>query len=104
MTGKNVSKLRVADLELNKRNFEAKRAERISHLSPHELKLLELLMTNAGNVLSRGVIFEKVWHFSENAKSRVVDVYIGYLRKKIDFGFDKKLLHSVRGLGYMIKE
>lgn len=97
-------KLQVGDLELNNKTFEVKRADKIISLSPHEFKLLQYLISNKGRVLTREMILNRVWLYSYEVDTRVVDVYIGYLRKKIDSDFKKKLIHSVRGFGYMIKE
>lgn len=97
-------KLQVGDLELNNKTFEVKRAEKLIQLSPHEFKLLQYLISNKGRVLTREMILNRVWLYSYEVDTRVVDVYIGYLRKKIDSDFKKKLIHSVRGFGYMIKE
>lgn len=97
-------KLQIADLELNNKTFEVKRGGKPIQLSPHEFKLLQYLISNKGRVLTREMILNRVWLYSYEVDTRVVDVYIGYLRKKIDSGFDKKLIHSVRGFGYMIKE
>ena len=72
-------------------------------LTPQEFKLLHFLMANKGRVLSRDAILNRVWLYSEEVDTRVVDVYIGYLRKKIDTGFSKKLIQSVRGFGYTIR-
>ncbi len=97
-------KLYVADLEINSKTFEVKRAGKLIKLSLHEFKLLHYLLSNKGRVLSREMILNKVWLYSMDVDTRVVDVYIGYLRKKIDGGFNKKLIHSIRGFGYVIKE
>ena len=97
-------KLQVGDLELNNKTFEVKRGEKLIQLSPHEFKLLQYLISNKGRVLTREMILNRVWLYSYEVDTRVVDVYIGYLRKKIDSDFKKKLIHSVRGFGYMIKE
>lgn len=96
--------LRVADLELNNKTFEVARAGQQITLSPHEFKLLQYLLSNKGRVLTREMILNRVWLYSYEVDTRVVDVYVGYLRKKIDANFKKKLIHSVRGFGYMIKE
>lgn len=96
-------KLRIDDLELNDKTFEVKRHGKIIQLTPQEFKLLEYLMLNRGRVLTREMILNRVWLYSQDIETRVVDVYMGYLRKKIDRPFGKKLLHSVRGFGYMIK-
>lgn len=97
-------KLQIADLELNNKTFEVKRGGKSIQLSPHEFKLLQYLISNKGRVLTREMILNRVWLYSYEVDTRVVDVYIGYLRKKIDADFKKKLIHSVRGFGYMIKE
>ena len=61
-------------------------------------------MLNKGKIVTRKTILSNIWNYSSDIKTRVIDVYIGYLRKKIDSGFEKKLLHSIRGFGYVIKE
>ncbi len=97
-------KLKVADLELNSQTLEIKRGGRPIQLTPQEFKLLEYLMHNKGRILTRDMILNRVWLYSQDIETRVVDVYMGYLRKKIDGETPKKLLRSVRGFGYMIKE
>jgi len=96
-------KLKVADLELDSETFEVKRAGKTIQLTPQEFKLLQYLMSNKGRILTREMVLNRVWLYSNDVETRVVDVYIGYLRKKIDAGFSKKLIHSIRGFGYMIK-
>ncbi|HUV71712.1 MAG TPA: response regulator transcription factor [Clostridia bacterium] len=98
------TKLKIADLELNPTNHEVKRADKMIKLTPQEFKLLQYLMINKGRILTRDMILSRLWDSSPDIETRVVDVYIGYLRKKIDAEFKKKLLCSVRGFGYMIKE
>jgi len=100
--GQNI--LQVGDLELDKSKIEVMRAGRVIKLRPTEFKLLEFLMSNPGTVLSREMILNRVWSYGLEIESRVVDVYMGYLRKKIDASTTKKLIHSVRGFGYTIKE
>lgn len=97
-------KLKVGDLELDNQTLEVKRGEDNLQLTPQEFKLLQYLMNNKGRILTREMILNRVWLFSQDIETRVVDVYMGYLRKKIDNGREKKLLHSVRGFGYMIKD
>ncbi len=104
VSGEADTKLRVADLELDEKTLEIKRGSRSIQLTPQEFKLLEYLMRNKGRILTREMILNRVWLYSQDIETRVVDVYMGYLRRKIDQGFDKKLLRSVRGFGYMIKE
>lgn len=97
-------KLKVGDLELDNQTLEVRRGSKQIQLTPQEFKLLQYLMNNPGRILTREMILNRVWFYSPDIETRVVDVYMGYLRKKIDGGFEKKLLHSVRGFGYMIKE
>lgn len=98
------NKLKIADLELDRKTFEVKRDGKNIQLTPQEFKLLEYLMHNKGRILTREMILNRVWLYSQDIETRVVDVYMGYLRKKIDGKNGKKLLHSVRGFGYMVKE
>lgn len=98
------TKLRVDDLELDNKTLSVNRDGKQIQLTPQEFKLLQYLMTNKGRILTREMILNRVWLYTPDIETRVVDVYMGYLRKKIDQGFDKPLLHSVRGFGYMIKE
>jgi two-component system response regulator MprA len=100
----NETKLKIGDLELNPANHEVKRAGKLIKLTPQEFKLLHYLMINKGRILTRDMILSRLWDSSPDIETRVVDVYIGYLRKKIDLGFKKKLLHSIRGFGYMIQD
>lgn len=96
--------LKVADLEMDTKKVTVKRGSKEIDLTPQEFKLLEYLMQNAGTVLSREQILNKIWSYSYEVQSRVVDVYMGYLRKKIDTSETTKLIQSVRGFGYTIKE
>lgn len=98
------SKLKIADLELDTKTLEVKRDGKLLQLTPQELKLLQYLMQNQGRILTRDMILNRLWLSSIDIETRIVDVYVGYLRKKIDTDFSKKLIHSVRGFGYMIKE
>lgn len=98
------NKLKVADLEFDKKTLEVKRGNKLIKLTPKELRLLEYLMVNKGRVLTREMILNRVWLYSPDIETRAVDVYIGYLRKKINNGFRKKFISSVRGYGYIIKE
>lgn len=96
--------LHVADLTLDCASHIVKRAGREIILSAKEYALLEYLMRNQGVVLSREKIEDHVWNFDYEGGTNVVDVYISYLRKKVDGGHDKKLIHTLRGMGYVLRE
>jgi DNA-binding response OmpR family regulator len=96
--------LRVADLSLDTEMRKLRRGDREIDLTAREYRLLDLLMRAPGRICSRMTILEKVWDYHFDPGSNIVDVYIRKLRSKIDEGFDLKLLHTVRGVGYMIKE
>jgi len=96
--------LRVGDLTLDTITHFAERGSRKIELTTREYRLLDYLMRSAGRVCSRMMILEKVWDYHFDPGSNLVDVYIGKLREKIDTGFEVKLLHSVRGEGYVMKE
>lgn len=96
--------LQVGDLTLDTISRFATRAGRKIELTTREYRLLEFLMRSAGRVCSRMMILEKVWDYHFDPGSNVVDVYIGKLREKIDADSAVKLLHSVRGEGYVMKE
>ena len=92
----------IDNLELNCESHQVKRGGKEIRLSAKEFALLEYLMLNKGRVLSREKIEDHIWNFDYEGGTNVVDVYIRYLRKKVDEGFDKKLIQTVRGRGYMI--
>ncbi len=96
------SVLRAEDLELNRVERKVKRAGRRIELTPKEFALLEYLMLNAGRRVTRTMIIEHVWNLSFDTMTNVVDVYINYLRKKVDAGFGHKLIRTVRGVGYQL--
>jgi heavy metal response regulator len=96
--------LRVADLTLDTSTRTAQRGGRTIELTTREYRLLELLMRSPGRICARMTIIEKVWDYDFDPGSNIVDVYIRRLRTKIDDGFEPKLLHSVRGVGYVMKE
>lgn len=100
---KEVTKLKVDDLEMDLISRVVKRGDKEITLSTKEYSLLEYLMRNAGNVVTRTMILENVWDLNFDNFTNIIDVYINYLRNKIDKEFDKKLLHTIRGRGYMIK-
>ena len=95
---------RVADLEVDCAKHTVSRAGQPISLSSREFAILEYLIRNAGVVLSREKIGQHIWNYDYEGGSNVVDVYIRYLRKKLDDGFDKKLIHTVRGAGYVLRE
>ena len=95
--------LTVGDLTLDLRSRAATRAGRGIDLRPREFALLEYLMRNAGRVVSKTMILSHVWDYSFDPRTNVVDVLVHRLREKIDKGFDQKLLHTVRGIGYVLK-
>lgn len=99
-----VGPLRVADLTLDEATHEVRRSSRTIELSPLEFRLLRCLMRHAGQVLSRETILDQVWSFDYAGGSNVVDVYIRYLRHKIETPGEPKLLHTVRGVGYKLAE
>lgn len=101
---KGQTKMVVDDLEVDSKKFQVKRSDKIINLTPQEFRLLEYLINNRDVVLTREMILNRIWIYSPDIESRVVDVYIGYLRKKIDSGFKKKLIHSIRGFGYTIRD
>lgn len=96
--------LRIADLSMDCTARTVTRGGTEIHLSAKEYAMLEYLMYNQGRVLSREMIEDHVWNFDYEGGTNVVDVYISYLRKKIDDGYDKKLIHTVRGRGFVLKE
>ena len=98
------TRLRVADLELDLLSRRAERAGVSLDLQPREYTLLECLMRNAGRVFTRTMLLERVWDYHFDPKTNVVDVHISRLRAKIDKGFDRPLLHTVRGAGYCLRE
>jgi DNA-binding response OmpR family regulator len=94
--------LKIADLQLNRLERKVERGGRKIDLTSKEFALLEFLMRNAGRRISRTMIIEHVWNLSFDTTTNVVDVYINYLRKKVDEGFNQKLIRTVRGVGYEI--
>jgi two-component system response regulator MprA len=95
--------LRVGDLELDPLGRTASRGGRGLDLTKTEFDLLELLMVNAGIVLSRDTIYERIWGYDFETSSRSLDVYIGYLRAKTEAGGEPRLVQTVRGVGYSLR-
>ncbi len=98
------TELRVADLTLDLHKRRVFRAEKEIVLQPLEFSLLEYLMRNTGRVVSKTMIMEHVWDYNFSPQTNVVEARICYLRDKIDKNFDVKLIHTVRGVGYVLKE
>jgi two-component system OmpR family response regulator len=95
---------RVADLRLDPSTRTVKRAGRRIDVSAKQFALLEYLMRHAGQVVSRTMILEHVWDFEFDAMTNVVDVHINRLRNKIDRDFDRPLIHTLRGVGYVLRD
>jgi DNA-binding response OmpR family regulator len=95
--------LRAGDLMLDVSRHSAVRGQKEIELTVKEFQLLELLLRHQGQVLSRTQILDHVWQYDRDFASNVVDIYIHYLRNKIDKGFDKQLIHTIRGVGYTLK-
>jgi len=96
--------LHIADLEIDLLRHKATRGGRQLDLTPKEFLLLSLLVRRAGEVLSRVLISEQVWDMNFDCDTNVVDVAIRRLRRKVDESFPQKLIHTVRGLGYVLEE
>ncbi|WP_247237584.1 response regulator transcription factor [Telluribacter sp. SYSU D00476] len=96
--------LRLADLELNLDTKTVTRAGQRIDLTTREYSLMEYMMLNKGKIISRVDISERVWNLNFDSNTNVIDVYISYLRKKIDKDFSPKLLHTIVGMGYVLRE
>lgn len=96
--------LALSDLVLDRTRHEVRRGKEVIDLSQREFSILEYMLLNEGVVLSREAILSHSWDFGFEGESNVVDVYIRYLRKKIDDPYDVKLIHTVRGSGYVMKK
>jgi len=99
-----ITTLKAGDLTLNPLTREVKRGDRKIELTSKEYALLEYFMRNVNKVLTRTLISEHVWNYEFDPLTNVVDVYVNYLRKKIDQPSETKLIHTVRGVGYILKE
>jgi DNA-binding response OmpR family regulator len=102
--GDGLSLLSCADLTLNLHTREARRSDRVIDLTAREFALLELLLRSPGRVLTRTQICAEVWHYQFDPGTNIVDVAIQRLRRKLDDGHPVKLLHTVRGVGYTLKD
>jgi DNA-binding response OmpR family regulator len=94
--------LRAGDLSLDPAHHRCQRGEIVVELSPREFSLLEFLMRRAGEVVSKTEILDHVWDFAFDGEVNVVEVYVGYLRKKLDAPFGRQSLQTVRGVGYRL--
>jgi two-component system, OmpR family, response regulator len=97
------TRLQVSDLELDLLTRTVKRDGKTIELLPREFRLLEYLMRNAGHVVTRTMLLEHVWDYHFDPQTNVVDVHVSRLRQKIDKGFERPLLHTVRGAGYCLR-
>lgn len=96
--------LRFDDLALNQATREVVRAGRQLRLTRTEFAILKLFLRHPRQVLTRSVLFEQVWGFDFGSSSNSLDVYLGYLRRKLESDGDRRLLHTVRGVGYVLRE
>jgi heavy metal response regulator len=96
--------LQVADLIMDMQTHQVRRGGRLIELTAKEYALLEYLLRYAGKIVTRTQIAEHVWDYHFDSTTNVIDVYIHYLRDKIDRGFPTRLIHTVRGVGYVVKE
>jgi two-component system response regulator MprA len=94
----------LADLRLDPASRQAWRGQRELHLTKTEFDLLELLASNAGTVLTHGTIYDRIWGYDFGGESKNLAVYIGYLRRKLEEGGENRLLHTIRGIGYTMRQ
>ena len=99
-----VTQLKVADLEVNLLSREVRRAGQSVDLQPREFRLLEYLMRHHDQVVTRTMLLENVWDYHFDPQTNIIDVHISRLRSKIDKGFERPLIHTVRGVGYRLSE
>jgi two-component system response regulator MprA len=96
--------MRFADLSLDTGTRQASRGDRVISLTAKEYELLDLFMRHPRQVLTRDVIFDRVWGYDFGGESNIIEVYIRYLRQKLEEGDEPRLLHTVRGMGYVLRE
>jgi two-component system response regulator MprA len=97
-------RMRVADVELDLRAYEVRRGQRRLELTRTEFRLLELLLRHPGQVLTRELISERIWSYQFRGSSNPLEVYVGYLRRKLEADGESRLIHTVRGVGYVLRE
>ncbi len=102
--GQQSARLQHADLVLDPNTREVYRGERALRLTRTEFAILEVFLRNPRRVLSRSVVFDQVWGYDFGAASNSLDVYVGYLRRKLEAGGERRLLHTVRGVGYVLRD
>ena len=95
--------VRIGDLEIDLLAREARRGSRKLDLKPRELKLLECLMRHHGQVVTRAMLFEQVWHYHFDPRTNIIDVHIGRLRRKVDLPNEPPLIHTVRRIGFLLR-
>lgn len=95
--------VRIGELEIDLLAREARRGNRKLDLKPRELKLLECLMRHHGQVVTRAMLFEQVWHYHFDPRTNIIDVHIGRLRRKVDLPEEPMLIHTVRGIGFLLR-
>jgi heavy metal response regulator len=100
---KDITRFAIGDLKLDLINRTVSRDEKNIELSAKEFLLLEYLMRNAGQILTRTMILEQVWGYNFDTSSNIIDVHINHLRRKVDDDFPVKLIHTVKGVGYVLK-
>jgi DNA-binding response OmpR family regulator len=103
VNGLDARKIEVGDLSLDPSTHSATRGDKEIYLTVKEFMLLDLLMRHKGNVLGRSQILDHVWGFDSDITSNIVDIYMHYLRNKIDKGFDKRMIQTIRGVGYRLR-
>ncbi|MDM8558985.1 response regulator transcription factor [Candidatus Parabeggiatoa sp. HSG14] len=103
-TAETETHFRVGDLEMDLLAHAIKRGDKVVDLQPREFRLLEYLMRHADQVVTRTMLLENVWDYHFDPQTNVIDVHISRLRRKIDKDFSKQLLHTVRGVGYILRE
>ncbi|MEI6597403.1 MAG: response regulator transcription factor, partial [bacterium] len=96
--------LKIADLELNPTTHEVSRGNKVINLSSKEYRLLDYMMRRPSHICTRIMIGEHIWGYNFVDQSNIIDVYVSYLRKKVDSGFRQKLIHTVRDVGYKIQD
>lgn len=96
--------LRFSDLSLDTGTRQAARGERVISLTAKEYELLELFLRHPRQVLTRDMIFDHVWGYDFGGESNIIEVYVRYLRQKLEIGSEARLLHTVRGMGYVLRE